>query len=528
MVAINIFHEPSFHEKLKKSPSLAQTSALLAAIAGYAIRFLPLENDSEVEKDMQQVKPEMRTPEFFVNMALQLIDQALSDCGDEPPDLCVLQALILATHCQLTQGVLGRAWRSLGLCVRLAYELNLHLLDSTSTFSQSPENTELWSEDEEKRRAWWAIWEMDVFASSIRRTPTAIDWMQMEVLLPVPDIYWHSNSPTRSCFFEQDPTRRWKTLHESGNQSPKAWFIVINSFMKDGQSISCPRGVPSINNPHSRRESARGYHCDDVEKSQQKLETLANAVHCFIRVLPDHLRYRQQYLSFEARLPGEIESCRQLHCSIYNIYAMTQLARLMIYRYDVFGSQTQAPPSMLLGALGTRYFTALQDEGASELSQYFEAADNVLTIVNRSCENHVQYINPFLSSTIWLAAAVQLVRKQLEGPGTKTALIKTRFDLLYLTYTQFASFWGAKTSMQQDLESLEVQLESCNPEDALLPASQNRWSHHRLNQQYNPDLSNLEHSISQTGLYSSPCEHRGEWCLVFGLASTLPLKQLLT
>ncbi|RTE75812.1 hypothetical protein BHE90_009742 [Fusarium euwallaceae] len=510
MVAINIFHEPSFQEGLKNISSVVQLSALLAAITGYAIRFLPFENNRQVENEIQWREPEMKVPDYFLNMALKLIDQALSECGDEPPSLCVLQALIVITHCQLTRGVLGRAWRSLGMCVRLAYELNLHLVDSRCTLGRDPETIAIWREDEEKRRAWWAIWEMDVFASTIRRTPTAINWTQMEVLLPVPDTCWYRSTPIKSCFFEQDPAQRWWALHETGNNSPKAWFIVINSLMKDGQIISCPRGVPSTRGidprqPHgSEREDIRRHHHDDIEESRQKLETLANAVHCFIRVLPDNLHYRHQYLSFHARSPGQTESYRQLHSSIYNIYVMTQLARLMIYRYDVFGSQTQLSPSRLPGAQGTHGVAAFQDQEAAALGQYFEAADNILTIVNRSCENHVQYINPFLSSTIWLAAAVQLVRKQFGGPSTKTSLIKTRFDLLYLTYKQCIAFWDTKTAMQQNLESLEVQLEGYQPGDTRSATGKKPWLQRRQDQLWISDSPSLQHSGSKLELYPSP------------------------
>ncbi|KAL6405326.1 hypothetical protein AUP68_11078 [Ilyonectria robusta] len=465
MVAINLFHEPSFDENLKSITSIVQLAALLAAIVGYAIRFLPFENQSEVEKELQWATPEQRTPSSFLNEALRCIDQAFRGCGDEPPPLCILQALIVTTHHQLTRGVRGKAWRSLGICVRLAYELNLHLLDSKFTNKLGDDYAQRWRGDEEKRRAWWAIWEMDVYASTIRRTPTGINWTQMEVLLPVSDTYWYLCRPAKSCFFEQDPTERWKALQESGNQSPKAWFIVINSLMKDAQIISCPRGVPPMGNSDQHQASdnkmgnSREHFINDVEESRQKLETLANSVHCLVRTLPDHLRFRHQYLSFHPRTPGEVDSDRQLHCSIYNIYVMTQLARLMIHRYDVFGSQMQPQHPRTTRTQGKRSFTAFQDQESLEMKQYFEAADNILTIVNRSCENHIQYINPFLSSTIWLAAAVQLVRKQFGGPSSKTALFKTRFDVLYLTYKQCVSFWDTQTAMQQNLESIEAQLE---------------------------------------------------------------------
>ncbi|KAH6999323.1 fungal-specific transcription factor domain-containing protein [Ilyonectria destructans] len=507
MVAINLFHEPSFDENLKSITSVVQLAALLAAIAGYAIRFLPFENQSEVEKELQWATPEQRTPSAFLNEALRCIDQALGDCSDEPPPLCILQALIVTTHHQLTRGVRGRAWRSLGMCVRLAYELNLHLLDSRCINELGHDYAQCWREDEEKRRAWWAIWEMDVYASTIRRTPTGINWTQMEVLLPVSDTCWYRCRPAKSCFFEQDPTERWKALQESGNQSPKAWFIVINSLMKDAQIISCPRGVPPMGNSDQHQASnnkmgnSREHHINDVQESRQKLETLANSVHCLVRTLPDHLRYRHQYLSFHPRTPGQVDSDRQLHCSIYNIYVMIQLARLMIHRYDVFGSQMQPQQSRATRTQSKRSFAVFQDQESLELRQYFEAADNILMIVNRSCENHIQYINPFLSSTIWLAAAVQLVRKQFGGPSTKTALFKTRFDVLYLTYKQCVSFWDTQTAMQQNLESIEAQLEDHRTEYAKT-ANNNSTTHDDYppssrKQRWIPRIPDVDHTQGQ-------------------------------
>ncbi|KAH7164971.1 fungal-specific transcription factor domain-containing protein [Fusarium sp. MPI-SDFR-AT-0072] len=470
MVAINLFHEPTFTQTLHSITSESHLVALLAAICAYSVRFVPFEAELELEQELSWGSTGQKTPTLFLNLSSQQIDKALNECTDDPPPLCVLQALIVTTHCQLTQGVRGRAWRALGTCVRLAYELNLHLLDSRYAVEQYDYNTQRWCEDEEKRRAWWAIWEMDVFASTIRRTPTAISWSQMEVLLPAPDTNWYQDTPVGSCFLEQEPGQRWKALQESGNVSPKAWFIVINSLMKDAQVISCPRGVPSVTRPgQSWQQNPKGegrqsisYQAENSEESRQKLETLANSVYCLVRVLPENLRYRQQHLSFSPRLPGQVESSRQLHCSIYNIYVMTQLARLMIHRYDVFGSQTKPAQPPAMSAPCKLGFASFQDQESPALREYFESADNVLSIVNRSCEDHIRHINPFLPSTIWLAAAVQMVRKQFGGPSTYNSLIKARFDVLYLTYKQCVSFWGIQTAMQQNLETIEAQLEDFN------------------------------------------------------------------
>ncbi|CAK7211590.1 hypothetical protein SBRCBS47491_001176 [Sporothrix bragantina] len=486
MVAVSLFHQPTFYEKLAAVTSPVQVSALLAAMMAFAARFrqpgpglVPPEQEAATGQTQHDRMPPPtitplpqteHTPEHFLDMTRQLIGHALDECGDDPPTLTILQAYIICAHCELSRGVHGRAWRSLGMCVRLAYEMNLHLVDAKTFPAVSVgDDTKAWRDAEEKRRAWWAVWELDVYASTIRRTPTAVDWTQMETLLPVDDADWFDPESTsnkrHSCFMEVDPVRRWKTLQASGNQSPKAWFIVINSLMKDARAISSPRGVPSRGEDSNTTEQKRATASRKryvsppvcpVKEARQKLEILANCVQCFVMALPAHLQYRNQFLSFgkdsstDNNSTTASSSLRQLHCGIYNIFIMTQLSRLMIHRYEIFGSHTQHSSSF----------------PSSSVLPYFEAADNILAIVNRSCEEHVQYINPFLLSTIWLAAAVQLVRRHVAIPGAtrgsnvqQKTLIKSRFDVLYLTYKRCAAFWNVRTAMEQNLEALEAKLE---------------------------------------------------------------------
>ncbi|KAE8387117.1 fungal-specific transcription factor domain-containing protein [Aspergillus alliaceus] len=452
MVAVNLFHEPSFPTKLASIPCPTMAAGLLAAMFSFSARFSAQENEPQAETN--------RHAAHFLNLALRYIDDALRECGDRTPPLCLLQASILTAHCQLSQGVLGRAWRSLGTCVRLAYEMNLHLVDASFSNKGTgifDEEASRWSPNEEKRRAWWAVWEMDVFATTIRRTPPAIDWTQMEVLLPVKDEDWFVRKPRPSCFFQRDPTRRWKALEATGNQSPKAWFIVINSLMKEAQRISSPRGIPGSR----ARLRSRSSKADQVDESRQRLEVIANAVRCFQLALPSHLKYKyHQFLGFEARVAGEITSKRQAHCSIYNIHVMTQLARLMIYRYDVFKGQIRVAIASSNSRQDNNDETAPEGEHPTT-KEYFDAADEVLAVVHRSSDDHVRYINPFLSSAIWLASAVNLMRSQLCPPGgTLRSVLRSRYEVLHLTYKKCVVFWEMNTAVQQSLETLEEQVET--------------------------------------------------------------------
>jgi hypothetical protein len=476
MVAINLFREPQFIKKLHGAVSSTQMSALLAAISAYAAQFCPEQVKQEWIRDLGGLGLEEGSDshypvEYFLTLAFRDVDAALKECGDETPSLCILQALIIATHLQLTQGVRGKAWRSLGTCVRLAYELDLHLVDSGCEDLDGLE-VEQWCWREEKRRAWWAIWEMDVFASTIRRTPPAIDWSQIETFLPVEDEHWFCGRPQPSCFMEHDPIQRWKTLHECGNKSPKAWFLVVNSLMKEAQTISSPRTIPNRNPCGQCRPRKSGSHYGQehtialTDDANQKLQTLANSLQCFTLVLPENLRYRNQYLNFGAQTPGQVSSTRQDHCSVYNIYVMVQLARLMIHRYDVFRSlgpdarREQESANTLSQEPNFTRSQPTSDTDNVALAQYFEAADNIFTIIIRSSEGHIRYINPFLSSTIWLASAVQIFRQEFEHGETRRTFIRSKFEVLYMTYKQCVSWWNIHTALQQNLEALETQLES--------------------------------------------------------------------
>ena len=483
MVAVNLFHQPSFFDKLGGITSPTQVTALLAAMFAISVRFCP---------DGNGLGDKNKPAAHFLDLALRYLDDALRECGDHTPPLCLLQAFIIAAHCQLTQGVLGRAWRALGTCVRLAYEMNLHLIDARVSTAQ---DVDQWCEDEEKRRSWWAIWEMDVFATTIRRTPTAVDWSQLETLLPVDDEHWFERKPQTSCFLERDPMQRWKALEGSGNQSSKAWYIVVNSLMKEAQRISSPRGVPS------RRPSA-----DRMDEARKRLEIIANAVQCFQLALPEHLKYHHQHLGFDARVPGQVTSVKQAHCSIYNIYVMSQLARLMIYRYDVFkGRLYVAFPSHEADT------TANHDDLA--VKEYFAAADDMLTIIHRSCDDHIKYINPFLSNTIWLASAVHLMRSQLCQPGTTKSVVKSRYEVLHLTYKKCVSFWDMQTAVQQNLETLEKQLEAwqqSNKRQTSRTSSPKRLSQNTATQNMpTSSLPNAEDMNNTTSIIPTPPSSHG-------------------
>ncbi|OMP87545.1 hypothetical protein BK809_0007632 [Diplodia seriata] len=406
----------------------------------------------------------------FHRHSLKFLDDAIAECADEPPSLCLVQVLIVITFNQLIQGVRGRAWRSLGLCVRMAYELGLHEVDSGEPYRQAPEGTHRltrWCFDEERRRAWWAIWEMDAFASTIRRCPLAIDWTEVETYLPVLDNFWFERRYHRSCFLKAKPIDRVRALRESKNESPAAWLVVVISLMREAHLLSKPKGLR--NEPYNDIEGKPGQFAAHSNQNKsadvsERLAIISHALHCYSLSLPKGLRYRHEHLSFE---PAHRT---RAHSSIFNINCTAHLATLMLYHNHLGPKLKQQ-----FGQGHTTDDTSNTD--TQGLRECIEASDGIFTIIKNSAPEHVRHVNPFLSSTVWFAAAVQLAHRFIAPSGTNTELVESKVELLRMNCQQYADFWSTPDALLENLSILEFHLESQLGQDQL--ASGNPARHFR-------------------------------------------------
>jgi Fungal specific transcription factor domain len=402
MTAFSLFQRPYFQRKISNINSPVQRKALLASIFSFSARFC--RHDSTKTQPTAQAQSQVRIPSSsrFHEIALHSIEASLEECQDGIPPLCVLQALILTTFLQLIQGVRGRAWRSLGTCVRIAYELQLHLVDAEHDEMDTigtGHSVERWSSDEERRRAWWAVWEFDVFASTVRRLPTAIDWTQNETFLPVEDELWFSDQFSPSCRLDHDPTARWKKLEKCGNQSPKAWYIVVNSIMRNAQLFSNPRGLNSVSRPMERTNTtfATALDHEPSELVKSELMVLGNTLGCVMMALPPSLAHEEEYLSF-------IKPSRQMDSAKHGIHIMIQLARFMIHHYEVFWT-TNRDGSFAIDVgpeLGessvVRNAEPTVMSARYSWSRYLEAADRIISLV-RNCSSN-QYVHRIIHDNV--------------------------------------------------------------------------------------------------------------------------------
>lgn len=232
-------------------------------------------------------------------------------------------------------------------------------------------------------------------------------------------------------------------------------------MMRQAQQLSHPRTrhVPVSALPQRRSSMGAvklntGKTCEEISES---LGVLENALHCFSMALPSHLKYHHEKLSFP--VASSNSSLLMLQSSIYSIYVMMQLTKFMMYHHAVFGGGRREHCQVKASSAENIPTPPAEPINPSEpdpdgLSRYAEAADDVLMIVSRSSSHHVQYVNPFLASTIWLAAAVQLVYKFFGSPGANKDLTESKFEVLRLNYMQFVEHWKTSTTLQGNLETL--------------------------------------------------------------------------
>jgi hypothetical protein len=462
MIAFSIFHQPSFDSKIRTASSSKELAALLASMFAFSSRFKSLSGES-YDPQNHNADPQAlyHSPNHFQNLAQKYVDEDLLEYSDKPPPLALLQALILLTFQQLTTGVRGAAWRRLGLCIRAAYELQLHHIDLDDYTETNDAGA--FCAVEERRRAWWAVWEMDVFASTIKRCPSGIDRCDNETRLPAPDEHWYKGKVFRSCFLEPKPMDRVSALRESGNESEKAWFLVLFSFMYEGHVMSKYRSAKPGNGRHG---PSKGSLKNAVKDVSENLIILANALKCFSLALPKALRYRDEFLSFTSRDANEAAAVRRTHSAKYSIHVTTQLTRIMVHHHDAYRGALQDLQLPGSAKENKENFPAQRSATVSlhlgptrkGLEQYMDAADEILAVASRSSEDHIRYVNPFLASTIWYGAAIHLSWKVLAPSNLNLDVIHSKYEVLRMSFEEYTAFWNLPKELQENLQSMEEKL----------------------------------------------------------------------
>lgn len=224
------------------------------------------------------VPPKSRA-EPFINEATRLFQLSMKLESVVQPNLALLQGLLLLGWYHQVCGSSGRCGSLIGISCRLAYDLGLNNIDQDVLESKAEvqwSSPEEWSKTEELRRAWWLVWELDMFSGTILHRPHMIDKTQINVLLPVCDEAWFNDTPVPSVPVITDPVQVWKSLKDSVNQHERAWFLVASFIRAFATDLY-----------HRRQTSA------------QLMADFQTCITCFCLSLPKQFHLSRSLLSFD-------------------------------------------------------------------------------------------------------------------------------------------------------------------------------------------------------------------------------------
>lgn len=328
----------------------------------------------------------------------------------DPPNLLYLQGCILLAFYWYTSGPCARGWILSGVCVRLAYDLDLSAVDEDDSERL---DTEDWVHREELRRAFWLVWELDTFGSTISMRPYAIDRRRIAVLLPVSDKAWFTETAVSSAKLEADPSKAWKSLQRCENQDERAWFLVANFLMS------------MLHDLKNRRDGVT---------MEERLE-LENALSCFKLSLPPTFSLETGIFAFDAQSFAQSNWIISTH--------------LMMTGCDVVISNLSTVASS----------PSPEHRSLARFSQLHSRATGISRIISRWSPEFVALAHPFIACTVL----------PIHIPGDETGLAQPRFwshhqDMVKLILTRFADIWKLGNTLL-NLATLLEKPHEMNPKD---------------------------------------------------------------
>ncbi|KAJ9602802.1 hypothetical protein H2200_012582 [Cladophialophora chaetospira] len=358
-----------------------------------------------------------RRGETFAKEAQSIYADATRLQGEEfSPTLEYLQGCILLAFYHNTNASNSFGWTLTGVCTRLAYDLEIDLVDEDicdqgDPFAAQADAAEDWVLREDLRRAWWSVWELDTFASTVARRPYTIDRTKMYVLLPVSDECWFNEQPLDSAPMGATPSTAWRSLQGSPNQDERAWFLVANFLMSLAYDLKATKVV-----------------------SQQAKTEMESALDCFSLSLPT--QFRTTPCSFVFSDSTFARSNWVITTKIILQSARTYQALTVCVSEGSTPSPSASPISV--------HPTAEDQQVACQ--KCVQHAKDVLRAMKVWSPDYIAFSSPFIVCSLVGPAAMHILQACTEEPTA--ALSRLDRDIVYLGISQFARYWGLGALMQ--------------------------------------------------------------------------------
>lgn len=106
-------------------------------------------------------------------------------------------------------------------------------------------------------------------------------------------------------------------------------------------------------------------------------------------------------------------------------------------------------------------------------SNYMKASEDVITIERNSSGEHYKYTNPFMTNTLWIAAAAQISCRTFGPLSLNKQLADSNYELLCLNIDRSIIFWCGMNILKRKLTRAETSLKGLTAKQGIDNGSQN-------------------------------------------------------
>ncbi|RFU28510.1 hypothetical protein B7463_g7830, partial [Scytalidium lignicola] len=448
-----LLHQPTFVERLQSRAFISQKNStlLLNAIFALSARYsddlevhlfdqsLALEYDSSRCRTMKR----WERGKGFARRANELFEKEVAEAerfelesGEvKIPPISLVQAAALLAFAELGMGPSSRAHSLISTAVRMAYDSDLNATDQAEyhnsfkmTTESVPTETE-WIRKEELRRAWWCIWELEIFVCTAKSKPRMINSKKCWTKLPVDDKDWFAGHQVPSCFFPGSLHRLRESLEVSSYTSVFANRIVACHL------VSALVGMADI---------------QSLDGSHDSLSTIEECAAAWKNNLADELKpsYACSRFSDSPILLGKARMFKGATPTTILTYCQ-EFSEQHLYCSGLEGRSPARSPG------GQAFFEALV------------ASDTICAIVRDWPTHYIRRSSPFIVCGLWAPACIQLLVKTFAGSAWDLAE-KTSLSLRILTMAmeQLAEYWGIARLILSSFRKYEQKLTNTDYSDA--------------------------------------------------------------
>lgn len=274
-----------------RSPLRNDTRFVCLALAAFALgsQWTTLEKPTESQRNAI-IQPDYGDPgKIFYSHAKTLVPDII-----DRPNLVTVQAIYLLGVYLMPASAISSSYVYLGLALRTALTINLHM-------DNSDDNTLSSTEKEVRRRLWWSIYSLERTTTLKLNRPRSISAEIISAPIPSPcptfdkaqvfDNHLHQIFYAKLALIidrvaESSSLSMWPPVQSSGTDTPRQWFETVEAELKSWKrSLPSDFALELIDPRDSRYRAVFHLHL------QYYYAWIAVGKVCVVAVVREHLRH---------------------------------------------------------------------------------------------------------------------------------------------------------------------------------------------------------------------------------------------